>query len=351
MSKKLERQKIIIEILKDKAKLQISEFWVELKKYKIDVDDRTILRDIGDLIDRNIITKEWVYKNTFYYIAENNKIFENVDIEAYFKKDYESRDVKEYFNFEIFDYLQKSIFSGEEEERLQSLQTKFISNISKYDSQTLINKEYERIMIEFSRKSSAIEWNTYSLLNTEALIKDNVKDETKTPEETQMILNHKDAFNETIQNKDKLLELTCSDIEYIHSVLTKKLNVTKNIRRHGVGVTGTKYKPIDNEFQIKEALEKTIELINHKQSFFEKAFIALLMISYIQPFEDGNKRTARMFTNAILLAHNSIPLSYRIVDVIEYKKASILFYEINNISYFKQIFIGQFEDAVNNYFN
>ena len=35
----------------------------------------------------------------------------------------------------------------------------------------------------------------------------------------------------------------------------------------------------------------------------------------------------------------------------EYKKASLLFYEINNVSYFKKIFIEQFEDAVNNYFN
>ncbi len=68
-------------------------------------------------------------------------------------------------------------------------------------------------------------------------------------------------------------------------------------------------------------------------------------------FEDGNKRTARMFSNAILLAYNSIPLSYRIVDIEEYKKAILLFYEINNISYFKQIFIDQFEDAVNNYFS
>ena len=93
-----------------------------------------------------------------------------------------------------------------------------------------------------------------------------------------------------------------------------------------------------------------MELINHKNSFFEKSFLSLLLISYIQAFEDGNKRTARMFSNAILMAHNSIPLSYRIVDVVEYKKASILFYEINNISYFKKIFIEQITDAVNNYF-
>lgn len=38
-----------------------------------------------------------------------------------------------------------------------------------------------------------------------------------------------------------------------------------------------------------------------------------------------------MSSNAILLANNSITLSYRIVDIIEYKKVSILFYEIKNI--------------------
>jgi Fic family protein len=205
-------------------------------------------------------------------------------------------------------------------------------------------------MIEFSWKSSAIEGNTYSLLGTEALIKNNVIGKGKTKEETQMILNHKDAFNEAIQNRKRFTKLSSADIEYIHSVLTKKLGITKNIRKEGVGVTGTKYRPLDNEPQIKEALQNMVNLINKKESFFEKALLISILIAYIQVFEDGNKRTSRMISNAILLAHNSIPLSYRIVDVEEYKKAVILFYELNNISYFKQIFIEQFEDAVNNYF-
>jgi hypothetical protein len=33
-----------------------------------------------------------------------------------------------------------------------------------------------------------------------------------------------------------------------------------------------------------------------------------------------------------------------------YKKASILFYEQNNISYFKQVFMEQFEFVVKNHF-
>ena len=155
---------------------------------------------------------------------------------------------------------------------------------------------------------------------------------------------------EAIQNKERFRKLNYSDIEYIHSVLTKKLGISKNIRNAPVGITGTKYKPLDNEHQIKEVMKKMVDLVNKKESFFEKAFLISILIAYIQIFEDGNKRTSRMISNAILLAHNSIPLSYRIVDIEEYKKVVILFYEINNISYFKQIFIEQFEDAVKNYF-
>jgi hypothetical protein len=54
-------------------------------------------------------------------------------------------------------------------------------------------------------------------------LKENIKDETKTSEETQMILNHKDAFNETLINLEKFQELKISDIEYLHYILTKKL--------------------------------------------------------------------------------------------------------------------------------
>jgi Fic family protein len=310
----------------------------------------TITRDLSFLCKQNFLQKSGAGAFVAYSLSEVYKILEEVDVKKYFKSPYLKREVKESFNFEILNILENDIFTAEEKEKLEKLQREFIKNFSKYDSQTLVNKEFERIMIEFSWKSSVIEGNTYSLLGTEALIKNNVIGKGKTEEETQMILNHKDAFNEAIQNKERFRKLHCSDVEYIHSVLTKKLGISKNIRKKGVGVTGTKYRPLDNEYQIKEAMQKMVDLVNKKESFFEKAFLISILISYIQIFDDGNKRTSRMISNAILLAHNSIPLSYRIVDVKEYKKAVILFYEINNLSYFKQIFMEQFEDAVNNYF-
>jgi Fic family protein len=348
MNKKQARQAQIIDYIKKNKKVSSSDILSFLGET---VERKTLQRDIKELQEQNLIYKKGSGRNIIYVLSEKFEIIKPVDIEKYFQKNYLSREVQTTFNFDIFQILKNNIFTQVENEKLNNLQQRFIKNFSQYNSQTLINKEFERIMIEFSWKSSVIEGNTYSLLSTEALIKENIKEKGKTKEETQMILNHKDAFNESIQNKEIFSKLKYTDIEYLHTILTKKLNVSRNIRNLPVGITGTKYKPLDNNFQIKEALQEMVKLINKKESFFEKAFLALVLISYIQAFEDGNKRTARMLSNAILLAHNSIPLSYRIVDVTEYKKASLLFYEINNVSYFKQIFIEQFEDAVNNYFN
>lgn len=348
MNKKQERQAKITSFVEDNIEVSVSDI---LSFLSVDIDRKTLQRDLKELEEKLLISKKGMGKSTIYSLSTSHEILKKINVEKYFSIPYIKREIKENFNFEIFKILEGDIFTKEEKKKLENLHNEFIRNFSKYNSQTLINKEFERIMIEFSWKSSEIEGNTYSLLSTEALIRDNIKEEGKTKEETQMILNHKDVFNEAIQNKQRFLELDYSDIEYIYGVLTKDLDISRNIRDGIVGITGTKYKPLGNGFQLQEALQEMAVLINKKNSFFEKVFLSLILISYIQVFEDGNKRTARMISNAILLAHNSIPLSYRIVDVKEYKKASLLFYEINNISYFKQIFIEQFEDAVNNYFN
>lgn len=153
-----------------------------------------------------------------------------------------------------------------------------------------------------------------------------------------------------LQEPDYLETLTITHIEDVHSILTEGLNVNRNIRSHRVGITGTNYYPLDNEFQIQEAMQDSCNLINAKSCVFEKALLALVLLSYIQPFTDGNKRTARIVSNALLIANSYCPISFRTVDSIDYKKAMLIFYEQNNISAFKKIFMEQFEFAVNTYF-
>ena len=144
--------------------------------------------------------------------------------------------------------------------------------------------------------------------------------------------------------------LSISHIEDIHALLTKELSVDKGLRHRRVGITGTQYHPLDNEFQIREAMRDTCALINSRENVFEKALLTLALLSYIQPFMDGNKRTARITSNALLIANGYCPLSFRTVDSIDYKKAMLVFYEQNNLYAFKQIFISQYEFAVREYF-
>ena len=91
-------------------------------------------------------------------------------------------------------------------------------------------------------------------------------------------------------------------------------------------------------------------LINGKEEPYEKALLALLLIAYIQPFMDGNKRTSRLIANAILIAANCCPLSFRTVAANDYRAALLLFYEQNNVSAFKRMFLEQVEFAVREYF-
>lgn len=272
------------------------------------------------------------------------------DVENYFSREIDQRKIIDHFNFELFGVLAKApLFTRAEHERLTGLQQRFRDNVVKL-TPSQYKKELERLAVDLSWKSSQIEGNTYSLLETERLLLEKETASGKTLEEATMLLNHKEALDYIIENPHYLQPLSIAKIENIHSILIQDLGVDKNIRTRRVGITGTNYRPLDNEFQIREALEDVCDSVNRRDDIFEKALLLLILISYIQPFNDGNKRTARIVSNAELMAHDYCPISFRTVDSIDYKKAMLVFYEQNNLSAFKKIFIEQFEFAVSTYF-
>lgn len=317
----------------------------------VDVGYATIKRVLNQLLSEKLISTKGKGKATRYVISPAYELLHSVNVESYFKKEQDERPVKDGFNLSLInDVLRNTnLFTEVEQAKLKVLQTKFKENIAGL-SPTVYNKEMERLAIDLSWKSSQIEGNTYTLLETERLLLEKETAEGKPKDDAIMLLNHKEALNFIIAHPDYIVPLTVRAIEDIHSLLIKDLGIDRNIRQRRVGISGTNYKPLDNEHQIREALIDMCELINAKEDIFEKSFLALVLLSYIQAFVDGNKRTARIVSNAILIAHGYCPISFRTVDSIEYKKAMLIFYEQNNISAFKEIFIDQYEFAVNTYF-
>lgn len=311
----------------------------------------TTKRMLTKLVNKKLIDKIGNRKGTKYRIGKSYGILHSVNVDEYFKKDIDDRQIKETFNFQLIeeDLYNVDIFTSSELEQLNNLQSTYIENISQLSDEEY-SKEVERLAIDLSWKSSQIEGNTYTLLETERLLKEKKTASGKLKDEAVMLLNHKEAIDFIIENPDYLKRLTINAIEDIHSMLTKELGINRNLRSRRVGITGTNYRPLDNQFQIKEAFERMCKLINAKSSIFEKSLLALVLISYIQGFVDGNKRTARIVSNSILIANNYCPISFRTVDSIDYKKAMLVFYEQNNITPFKRIFIDQFQFAVKTYF-
>ena len=338
----------IIEFIKNNIGTSSKEIFEGLSS---GISYSTLKRILSKLLDDNLISKKGQGRGTKYSISSAYELLYPVEFEKYFEKEIDEREIKENYNFRLISEILKdcNLFTAKELEQLDLLQEKYTHNISQL-SQTTYAKELERLAIDLSWKSSQIEGNTYSLLETERLLKEKETASGKTKEEAVMLLNHKEALDFIIENPDYLIPLSISKIEDIHSILIKELGVGKNIRKRRVGISGTNYRPLDNEFQISEALSDMCELINSKENVFEKALLILVLISYIQPFEDGNKRTARIVSNAVLMNHQYCPISFRTVDSVEYKKAMLLFYEQNNISCFKEIFIEQYRFAVETYF-
>ena len=311
----------------------------------------TIKRLLSTEIERGMIVSTGNNRSTVYSITPKAHILRTVDLDSYYAVDADHRSVQSGYNFELIrDELPKIDLFTEAEKANLAEWSKIFDAHMKDIPPAIYNRELERLGIDLSWKSSQIEGNTYTLLETETLLKEYKEAKGHSREEALMLLNHKSALKAIIERPEYFSTLSLSRIEDVHGVLVENMNVNPTLRYRRVRITGTKYQPLDVEAQIREAVEDACALINGKSDPYEKALLALLLIAYIQPFEDGNKRTSRLVANALLLANQCCPLTFRSVDANDYRAALLLFYEQNNISAFKKIFLEQVAFAVNEYF-
>ena len=332
----MQRKEQILKLIKQKKEVSINDILGVVDGSKV-----TILRDIEKLITDGKVIKTGKARATLYLPA--------VDLDEYFLQEQDERKLKsKNYNFNVWSEIE-NIFTETELNQFAKINKRFQE---KYKGLTpaLLRKEIERLTIEFSWKSSKIEGNTYTLLDTELLIKENIEAAGKAKEDAIMILNHKAALDYIFTESTYFKNITVKKIKELHQLLMKDLNVPSDFRLRAVGITGTNYHPLDVQSQIAEEIEKFAKLINETQHPLTKAILAVLIVSYLQPFEDGNKRTARILGNALLFANDYCPLSYRSADEVTYKKAMLLFYEQNNWVHFKKLFIQQFTEAVEKYF-
>ena len=308
----------------------------------------TIKRELTRATSVKLIQPSGKGRARVYTITALGRIFADIDTHSYCAVEPDQRYGLEQFNFELLPSLPPDLFTSDELATLEQATQIYHQRTSNLPP-AIAKKELERLTIELSWKSSKIEGNTYTLLDTEKLILEHKEAPGHDKKEATMILNHKDAFMFVYKNASEFKTLTRANLEELHQILTKDLSIGLGLRHKPVGVTGSKYRPLDNIHQIREVIEQLATAITRMETPYAKALIALLGLSYIQPFEDGNKRTARLMANALLLAHACAPLSYRSIEENAYRETMLIFYEINSLMPFKKLFIDQYDFAAKNY--
>ncbi len=344
------RQQNILDVIGQKKEATNNQdVLAELQKRGNLISRETLVRELNALVKNGALLKTGRGRGVAYRTKGAHPLLAPLDVEKYLAQEVDVRAPKPIlFNFGIFQKME-GVFTPTEIAELNAENEAYRKRV-KALSPALLQKEYERVTIELSWKSSKIEGNTYTLLDTETLIKEQREAAGHTKEEAVMILNHKKALDYILRSREKFKTLTLRAIEDVHRLLVDGLNVNFGLRSRAVGITGTAYRPLNNKHQIAEAVEKATAEINNMQDPWSKALAALLLLAYIQPFEDGNKRASRLTANACLIAHDACPLSFRSVDETEYKKALTLFYELNNASLMKKLFVEQWRFAVQHYF-
>lgn len=314
-----------------------------------DITERTLQRDLGELLECGSVRRIGEARATTYQVTPKGLISTKLAEETLEDiLNNEHRSVVRY-DFSRLDILRETaLFSAQEEKSLLQCHEVFNRKLRQAPPD-IIRRERERITIELSWKSSQLEGNTYTLLETESLLKEGIPGSGKTAEETQMILNHKRALDFTSDQRQLFGgRLTSQTVVELHKILAEGL-FSHSLRERAVGITGSVYRPLNNKFQLEEELKRFCETVNAKESVFDKALLAFAYICYLQPFNDGNKRTGRILANALLSAHDSFPLSLRAVSVNTYKLAMLAFYELGILGNAKQVLLEQARFAAENY--
>jgi hypothetical protein len=221
-----------------------------------------------------------------------------------------------------------------------------------YAAGTYIRQILSRLLIDLSWASSRLEGNTYSLLETERLIAFGEVAPGKTPFETQMLLNHKAAIEFLVDAVDEI-GFDRRTILNLHALLSDNLlgdpAASGRLRSIPVGIGKSVYEPPAVPQLIDEIFSQILDTAAKISDPFEQAFFVTIHLPYLQPFEDVNKRVARLAANIPFIHHNLCPLSF--VDVPEdlYINGLLGVYELNRIELMRDVFVWTYERSCDRY--
>ena len=309
-----------------------------------EVSSTTVWRALKRLVDEGRLEISGQARATGYSLAGADAV------RTHLRTPYSQRRVALYSKEFIDHYIpNKSFYLGKEDRR--RLHEAGLPSPAP-QAGTYAQRISERLLVDLSWASSRMEGNTYSILETERLIRFGQEVSGKDRKEVVMILNHKEAIKYVIDNLGDI-SISRPDLFNIHALLADGLLVDPGmagrLRRMPVGISNSSYRPLDDFITIEEEFDVLVEKAASIADPFEQSFFLLVHIPYLQAFEDINKRTSRVSSNIPLLKADLAPMSFLTMDDAAYINGLIGIYEFNNVSLLREAYIDCYLASAENY--
>ena len=178
-------------------------------------------------------------------------------------------------------------------------------------SKRLADSLHEKLIVEWTYNSNAIEGNTLTLSETKVVL-EGITIGGKSMVEHLETINHREAIlfiEDLISNNELLTEW---NIKNIHALILKEidnLNAGK-YRTENVVISGARHIP-PKHYDISILMQKLIsEYQNDWQDYHPVIKATLLLGEFVKihPFIDGNGRTSRLLLNFELMRHGFTPI-------------------------------------------
>ena len=340
-----------------------------LELLRIPPSKRSLQRHLKKLLDDNKIKKQGIGRSTKYVTvtpidAEAPEITSKDSYDHFIPLSEEAKEIQAYIRQPIG--IRKSVsftptliadYEPGKTFYLNRTTRKRLKQISEtgFDALpagTFARSIRERFLNDLSWASSRLKDNAYSRLDVQRLITQGQMATSKRVTDAQMILNHKRAL-EFLLDDSEHVGFNRYTFLNLHGTLSENLisdpAASGRLRFRDVEMIHSKYQPTNVPQLIEVMFDVILSKAEEIPDPFEQALFIMAQIPYLQPFEEGNQRVARLGANVSLIRQNLCPLTFVDLPRDAFREAVLGVIELSRIELLRDIFIWSYERSAGQY--